>query len=258
LSSDLPVISNPLDSPLLRAGEQFERTVRSKSGTDEAGLRKAASEFESLFVSYLLKVMRETIDESTAEGSGFGRQIYTELFDQEVARGMAQRGVLGIGDMVVHRLESAKSAEPDTPASSSIQPSAGAGEDIPDFQLPVHAPVSSAFGMRRDPFTHQMKAHKGIDIAAPEGTAVQAALGGEVVSARYEYGYGNTVVLRHAGGMETRYAHLGSISVREGEQVASQTVLGSVGSTGRSTGPHLHFEVIDNGRQINPEEALTD
>ncbi len=109
MSSDLPAISNPLNHPLMTAGERFERTAKAK-GNDEAGLRQAAQEFESLFVSYLLKVMRETIEQSEDPGSGFGRQIYTELFDQELARGMAQRSVLGIGDLVVRHLESDKAA----------------------------------------------------------------------------------------------------------------------------------------------------
>jgi murein DD-endopeptidase MepM/ murein hydrolase activator NlpD len=255
MSSDLPVISNPMSNPLMRAGEQFEQSVRNRAANDQAGLRQAANEFESLFVSYLLKVMRETIDQSTEEGTGFGREIYTELFDQEVSRGIAQKGVLGIADMLVRHMGSDKAAEP---VSAPTTGTPDSGEDIPDFQLPVRAPVSSGFGVRRDPFTHTLKSHKGIDIAAPEGTVVQAALAGEVVKARYEPGYGNTVVIRHADGLETRYAHLGTVTVKEGERVPSLRVIGSVGNTGRSTGPHLHFEVISRGMPINPEEALAD
>ncbi len=264
MSSDLPALSNPLNNPLMRAGEQFERTARAH-GSDEAGLRQAAREFESLFVSYLLKVMRETIGQSDEPGSGFGRQIYTELFDQELARGMAQRSALGIADLVVRHLasERAAPAEPEAgtdtrpagvpdPSSNVIEP------DIPDFRLPVQAPVSSGFGLRRDPFNHRLKVHRGIDIAAPAGTEVQAALGGEVVSARYERGYGNTVVIRHSDGLQTRYAHLDTLTVKEGEVVPPLHVLGAVGNTGRSTGPHLHFEVIRNGARIDPEQALAE
>ncbi len=260
MSSELPVISNPLNNPLMRAGEKFERTAAAKAGTDEAGIRQAAQEFESLFVSYLLKVMRETIEQTGEEGSGFGREIYTEMFDQEVARGMAQKSVLGIADMVVRRLTPEKSSGADKPAVPSPTPSSDGRdpEDIPDFQLPVHAPVSSHFGPRRDPFSHRLGVHKGIDIAAPAGTQVQAAMAGEVVTARYEPGYGNTVVLRHADGLETRYAHLGTVEVRPGDHVLSRGALGSVGNTGRSTGPHIHFEVISHGARIDPEDAMSD
>jgi murein DD-endopeptidase MepM/ murein hydrolase activator NlpD len=77
-------------------------------------------------------------------------------------------------------------------------------------------------------------------------------LSGTVVSAGYENGYGNTILIQHSGGLQTRYAHLGSMNVKTGDVVASQQMIGSVGDTGRSTGPHLHFEVIKMGKAIDP------
>ncbi|MDR0843143.1 MAG: peptidoglycan DD-metalloendopeptidase family protein [Acidobacteriota bacterium] len=250
------------------------------SDKDKAELKKAAQEFEAVFIGQLLKVMRETIEESDPEGGGFGKTIYTELFDQEVARGMAQRGALGIGDIIYKSLVDKENAgavrlaPPVTPHSDKHEAAPAAPSiEIPDeapvetedsvapqeitnMLLPVHAPISSAFGMRKDPFTGKPRFHKGVDIAAPAGTPVLAALPGKVISAGREGGYGNTVLVEHGDGLRTRYGHLSSIDVKVGDTVTSGGNLGTVGSTGRSTGPHLHFEVIRMGKPANPLASL--
>jgi murein DD-endopeptidase MepM/ murein hydrolase activator NlpD len=112
--------------------------------------------------------------------------------------------------------------------------------------------------MRQDPFTQELRFHRGIDIAAPEGTPVEAALGGKVLFSGYADGFGNTVVVEHGEGYQTRYAHLGSLEVVKGDLLETEQLLGSVGSTGRSTGPHLHFEVSRYGERINPSRALAE
>lgn len=145
------------------------------------------------------------------------------------------------------RLRSAQ-ASPEDSRSISDQPE----REITDIQLPVRAPVSSAFGLRKDPFSHQTRFHKGLDLAAPEGMKVVPALPGTVVFAGYENGYGNTVLIQHSEGLQTRYGHLGSINAKVGDFVNSQSTLGTVGDTGQSTGPHLHFEVIRMGRPVDP------
>jgi murein DD-endopeptidase MepM/ murein hydrolase activator NlpD len=112
--------------------------------------------------------------------------------------------------------------------------------------------------MRKDPFTRQLRFHKGMDLAAPEGSEVRAAMEGEVVFAGFKSGYGNTIIVQQAGGLETTYAHLASIDVKEGAAISADQILGSVGNTGHSTGPHLHFEVSRWGELIDPRNALTD
>ena len=124
--------------------------------------------------------------------------------------------------------------------------------------MPVHAHLSSAFGTRKDPFTHEMRFHRGVDLAAPSGMEVRAACAGRVVSSGFEKGYGNTVVVQHPGGFETRYAHLGTLQVKTGDTLQPKQVLGTVGSTGRSTGPHLHFEVSRHGIKLDPAALLAD
>ena len=106
--------------------------------------------------------------------------------------------------------------------------------------------------MRKDPFLHRAKFHKGLDLAAPEGMKVVAALPGTVISAGYDTGYGNNVLIQHSGGLQTRYGHLGSVNVKAGDVVDSTAVLGTVGNTGRSTGAHLHFEVTRMGKPVDP------
>ncbi len=256
---------------LTSSGNRLEDKVRaaqSSSGEKQKGeLRKVAQEFEAVFIAHLLKVMRETIEESGLLDGGFGKSIYTELFDQEVALSMARRGALGISDLLIQNLSAATSDEkessrlpesdgvlqpqtPVSPGNSGI--SSEAEGEISDLQLPVQAPISSAFGLRKDPISHQTRFHRGLDLAAPEGMKVVPALAGTVVFAGYENGYGNTVVIRHSGGLQTRYGHLGSINVKAGDVIDSQSILGTVGNTGHSTGPHLHFEVIRLGQAVDP------
>lgn len=255
------------------AGLRLEGRIRSIQGANEAGgrgeLKKVAQEFEAVFIAHMLKVMRETIEDSgQSEGAGFGKSIYTELFDQEVSLNLSRRGALGISDLLYRSLSdrAPESAEPETQPQSPASPGPvapgknddAAGAEISELQLPVHAPISSAFGMRRDPFTRRAQFHKGVDLAAPEGMKVVSALPGTVVSAGYEKGYGNNVVVDHGDGLRTRYGHLGSIAVTKGDSVASEEALGTVGSTGRSTGPHLHFEVIRQGRPVDPLSSVAD
>ncbi|HQK92642.1 MAG TPA: peptidoglycan DD-metalloendopeptidase family protein [Armatimonadota bacterium] len=122
------------------------------------------------------------------------------------------------------------------------------------WRAPVSGRITSGYGMRIHPISRRLANHTGVDISAPTGTDVAAAGSGVVCKAAYGYngGYGNMVVVNHGNGRATLYAHLSSISVRVGQTVTAGQKLGEVGSTGRSTGPHLHFEVRINGRPTNP------
>jgi murein DD-endopeptidase MepM/ murein hydrolase activator NlpD len=105
-----------------------------------------------------------------------------------------------------------------------------------------------------DPISQKTRIHKGVDIAAPEGTMVRSSAGGKVLVAEFAEGWGNLVVIGHDQGYETRYAHLKAIHVTEGDQVGAGMQIGEVGSTGRSTGPHLHYEVRKDGAYLDPSE----
>lgn len=118
--------------------------------------------------------------------------------------------------------------------------------------IPVNGRFSSPFGMRYHPILHYVRMHAGQDISAPTGAPIYAAADGEVISARYSSSYGNVIILAHGGGMTTIYAHCSRIMVRQGESVRRGQRIGSVGSTGLASGPHLHWEVRINGRAVNP------
>ncbi|TEB10223.1 Murein DD-endopeptidase MepM [Pelotomaculum propionicicum] len=117
--------------------------------------------------------------------------------------------------------------------------------------------VTSEFGYRTDPFTGESKGHTGIDLGAPNGTPIRAALDGTVQFVRYQNtGYGYHLAVDHGGGFVTLYGHCSKILVAEGQAVKAGDIIAQVGSTGRSTGPHLHFEVRINGEMKNPRNYL--
>jgi murein DD-endopeptidase MepM/ murein hydrolase activator NlpD len=122
------------------------------------------------------------------------------------------------------------------------------------FKLPVDAPVVSPFGMRFHPILHTWRMHTGVDLGASSGTPIKAAGDGVVISAGWNGGYGNFTLLDHGNGLATGYAHQSQIAVSVGQQVKTGEVIGYVGSTGASTGPHLHWEVRVNGNPVNPME----
>lgn len=121
---------------------------------------------------------------------------------------------------------------------------------------PANGPQTSGFGYRFHPVLHYNRLHAGIDIGAPYGSSVRAASAGTVIIAGYTRGYGNRIVIDHGGGISTLYGHLSRISISEGAKVGRGQRIGAVGSTGLSTGPHLHFEVRRNGTPVNPRGYL--
>jgi len=112
--------------------------------------------------------------------------------------------------------------------------------------------ISSYFGRRADPFTGYSAVHKGLDFAGPEGTKVTAVAAGLVIYSGERSGYGQMVEINHGNGLSTRYCHNEQILVKQGDMVRKGQDLALMGSTGRSTGPHLHFEVLKNGVQVDP------
>lgn len=112
--------------------------------------------------------------------------------------------------------------------------------------------LTSSYGMRNHPVLRQRRAHKGVDLAAPTGTPIYATADGVVSRANWFSSYGLYISIDHGGDLETRFAHLSRLAVASGERVKKGDLIGYVGSTGRSTGPHLHYEVRVNGVAVNP------
>jgi murein DD-endopeptidase MepM/ murein hydrolase activator NlpD len=122
---------------------------------------------------------------------------------------------------------------------------------------PVNVPVGSGFGFRSDPFTGRAALHTGLDFPAESGTPVHAAAGGVVRVTQYHPEYGNMIELDHGNGLVTRYAHNSKILVKTGDLIKRGQIISEVGTTGRSTGAHLHFEVLVDGLQQDPAKFLT-
>jgi murein DD-endopeptidase MepM/ murein hydrolase activator NlpD len=125
------------------------------------------------------------------------------------------------------------------------------------FIYPIRgARLTSPFGWRNDPISGVRRYHAAIDLAAPTGTTVKAAMDGKVSSAGFNATYGKYIILSHGNEYQTMYAHLNQVSVKQGDRVIQGVKIGEVGSTGYSTGPHLHFAIYKNGRPVNPLDFL--
>ena len=136
-----------------------------------------------------------------------------------------------------------------------------AGTQVPStspgsLSWPVSGTITSPFGWRSNPFGGAPDFHPGLDIAAPSGTTVTATAGGQVILAQWYGGYGNFILIDHGGGLSSGYGHLSAIYVSVGQSITRGQAIGAVGSTGRSTGPHLHFEVRLNGKPVDPAPRL--
>lgn len=129
-------------------------------------------------------------------------------------------------------------------------------DGVPQVVPAANERITSSFGYRRDPFNGRAAMHKGIDFKGARGSPIMAAGKGKVIYAGWKAGYGKFVEISHGNGLTTRYAHMSRIDVKTGQQVEAGETLGGLGSTGRSTGPHLHFEVRINNSAVNPRPFL--
>lgn len=161
-------------------------------------------------------------------------------------------------DKLVAELEAQRRAEQANNGGGSSGAGSGANSTS-SFIWPVasYVYVSSRFGQRVHPITGEIKNHTGIDIASNQGTTIYAADGGTITLAAWNGGYGNCVMIDHGNGYVTLYGHMSSIAVSQGQTVSQGDTIGYVGSTGNSTGPHLHFEVLKNGTRIDPEQFFS-
>ena len=130
-------------------------------------------------------------------------------------------------------------------------------EGVPQV-TPAHiSMISSGFGYRRDPFTRRGAMHKGLDFKGAIGTPIRAASAGRVSFVGWKGGYGKTVEITHGNGLMTRYAHMSRFNAKVGQRVAAGETIGAIGNTGRSTGPHLHYEVRIAGAPVDPSPYMT-
>ncbi len=227
-------------------------------GDTDGALREAARQFESVFVAQLFKSMRATVPKEGLTDAGFGGEVFTDMLDQEYAKSASSTGGLGLAEIIAGELGAKPRAlaVQDPTAATTQGLKAYRAQAADTWRSPVDGRVSSPFGSRVHPISGQERMHDGLDLAAPTGTPIRAARAGEVVFAGEKGGYGNAVVLEHRDGTTSLYGHASVLRVEAGQSVRAGEIVAEVGSTGHSTGPHLHFEVRRDGEPIDPRPLL--
>ncbi len=240
-------------------------------------IKEVASEFESLFILQMLKQMRSSVIKGGLVDDSKGEEIYRSMMDNELSRVIASGKGIGIKDMLLRQLtkdnvdsassllykEKGKGIEIDTMATNPmVSQTRGPVSDYPErsdqrFRLPLEGRVTSEYGIRKDPITGDSGFHRGMDIAAQEGTPIYPSMKGLVVYSGEKSGYGNVVEVKHSNGYLSRYAHNSKNMVKKGDNVDTSDIIALVGKTGRATGAHLHFEMRVEGFAVNPVDLLT-
>lgn len=266
----LPAALSPqaLQAEAAARSSQFQ-TQGSTRAQSEPGAPKdpkaAATELGSLFVLQVLQAMRRTVPKGGLLEKGFAHETYMSMFDQEIAKHIAQREDLGLNAILQRQLHDSTSHNGhDKPA-----PTRGLAKDAAldayrqqgsstdsAFIAPLVGRQTSGFGPRTHPIHQDERLHKGVDLAAPAGTPIRAAAAGEVVFSGTQAGYGNVVIVQHAGGYSTLYAHNAAHLVTVGSPVQQGQAIATVGQTGDATGPHVHFEIRQHDTPLDPAPFL--
>ena len=263
--------SNDLGEMLTAMDDVGEIMQRDKALEDDyIAARQNTEEIKAEYEAYqkeigekqeALRREQEKLQAEIDEASQLLLDLHDDYMNRqaEIAEIKAQEDATNTAlSVLVAKLEAERAAE----AAASAAGGAGGGSSAAaaayangSFIFPVesYSHISSRFGERIHPITGELKTHNGMDIAANTGTAVYAADGGKVVLAEWYGGYGNCIMIDHGNGYKTLYGHLSYIGVKSGAFVSQGATIGQVGSTGNSTGPHLHFEVYLNGSRIDPE-----
>lgn len=273
-----PISAASVFVPQTPTGDETKRRLAGKSPD------AVAKEFEAILFAQVIGAMRKTIPESGMLEASASRKMLDGAFDQEVARSLAEKGGLGIARQLVGQIERQQAARDAAagvtrPSPASASPSATTATSTASARAmvtispatrssmgtvassasvtPVEGEISSPFGMRNDPFTGKERFHAGVDVAAPRGTAIRSVADGEVVFSGWRRGgEGRVVEVRHADGLVTSYAHAEKTLVRAGQHVVAGEVVATVGSSGRASGPHLHFGAARDGQAVDPSGIL--
>lgn len=232
-------------------------TAAISAGTTPAPAAKdpvqtAAKQLEAFFLRRLLAEARP--QGGGGIDGGFAGDTFKQMLDEAVADKMSAAGGVGMAAMFAKQLGGKGAAPQAHPQVGPIE--LGPQVDgLPQLAMPVRGVLTSGYGYRPDPVL-KVNTHPGVDLAAKMGTPVAAASGGTVTHAGPAGTYGNLVMIKHDNGFETRYAHLSAVDVKAGQRVEAGELVGKVGSTGYSMGPHLHFEVRKDGKTLDPEPLL--
>jgi murein DD-endopeptidase MepM/ murein hydrolase activator NlpD len=248
------------DMPLVK--QLVTAVMRDRLAQDEQYLRDNVSSLARMVGEMQARMMRlDALGERVSKLAGIRPEEFN--FREVPGLGGAEPGVsrpLTLAELQVHAHSVGKGLDERTDfmnvVESELVANAARSALLPRNTPVVEGFVGSGFGMRTDPFTGEYTMHAGIDFAAPVGTPVFAAAGGVVASAEPHPQFGNAVTIDHGNGLSTLYAHASRLMVKAGDIVRKGQQIALVGTTGRSTGPHLHFEVHVNGAPQNPARYL--
>lgn len=211
---------------------------RKQGNAEEAG-----EAFEAYLVSFLCKQIRESVPEGLLNSGAMG--VFGGFFDQEIGQRVAEGGGLGLAEQVSGALGTAPVAL--ARAAAHVEGHVGG----------TGGRISSGFGHRSDPFGGQRAFHAGVDLAAPSGSTIRAIRAGRVVFAGDRGGLGRAVVIDHGDGLRSLYGHCEGLDVEVGERVGPGDRVARVGMTGRTTGPHVHFELRRDGVAVDPADHFS-
>lgn len=243
---------------------EFQKVVTNVEN-QEAELKKEYKELQTMQDDLITK--QDSVNELIKNKQSEIQSLTSELGDTknklaqlEAAAAEAERKQKEAAAAAAAAKKAQAAAKKNTSPSGSSAGSAGAsvvsGNGTFTHPCPGYTYISSEFGYREQPIAGASTNHKGMDFAAPTGTPIYAAASGTVTSASYSGNAGNMIVINHGNGLQTYYMHCNSMYVRAGQTVSKGQNIGAVGSTGNSSGPHLHFQVMQNGTPVNPRNYL--
>jgi len=238
-------------------GEQtgtLQDDVRTKAD-DYAKAKTLAVQFEAMLMTQMLREMKDSMAPESDDG-GFGGEMLGDTVNMELGLALSNAGGVGLAESLLRSLTRVD----EQPGQSEVEAAMAALPSATTVPMSLTGgiagkAISSDFGWRQDPIHGQARFHAGLDLKVAYGQEVRAASGGVVKFAGEQSGYGTTVVVDHGDGLETRYAHLSSTDVRQGDMVSAGQAIARSGNSGRSTGAHLHFEVRQNGQPIDPDRV---
>lgn len=286
MSSSDPLAALKLSTPATVARtDQLDATRASTPEARRAQMQQLAQEFEATLMNEMLSGWRNSLltdEETDGENGGSDMSQMTEMVSGEFGRALSRSGGLGIADVLMRSFErqlnggdsTRSTAAPIDALSVKAQALGDAAVPAALVSRPVASPppetvkpvaaattavdgtVTSAYGWRPDPFTGQSRFHAGVDVRMAYGEPVPVAAAGRVSFVGPQGGYGLTVMVDHGDGLQTRYAHLSSTDVQVDDEVSSGQPIARSGSSGRSTGPHLHVELLSQGKPVDPGGLL--
>lgn len=266
---DIPLLLETIKNSSVENLGMDLRDIANSKGSKEEKIKRIAIQFEEMLINSLLKESFK--EEDKEEGLPLSSRSYGDLRRIFLSQYIADSGGLGYREVIEQQIKDLyfNNGNEDNKAAAAGPLPVSTIKTIPSLPTlkkdtsplskissPVTAPVSSNYGWRKDPFDGKTRFHAGIDFEVPLHTPVKSFMAGDVTSSGWQKGYGYLVEIQHANGLITRYGHNAKLLVKKGDHVESGAIISLSGSSGRSTGPHLHFEVRKGEFSLDPAKIL--